>query len=188
MVAEWGCAVGIGTGVAAFGLGCVSWTGIEYTFHRFLGHVWPDNPFGREHLRHHREAGYFAPAAVKARVALFTIAAITGVGWPAVGPSLAFTYSAGIVTAYLGYEWFHRQIHVSPPRTAWGRWARRNHLAHHHRDPRVNHGVTVGLWDRVFGTEVPTEVVRIPRAKAPAWLLTDGSEPWRADYELVGRG
>lgn len=172
--------------VALFIAGLFTWTLIEYVFHRFLGHVWIKNPFGREHTRHHREYEYFAPTAEKARIATFTITAITLAGWPVVGAGLAFTYSMGIVVAYLGYEWFHRQLHVSAPTTAWGRWARRNHFAHHHRDPRMNHGVTVGFWDVLFGTSQPTDVVRIPRKKAPRWLVPEGSEPWRADYELFG--
>ena len=41
----------------------------------------------------------------------------------------------------------------------------------------------------MFGTELPVEKVRIPRAAAPAWMMdpaTNGIRPaFAADYEIV---
>lgn len=176
---------------AVFGLGALTWTALEYLIHRFAGHVWTNNPFGWEHQLHHRDPRYFAPAVKKLGMAVVVLGAITLLGTPMLGAGLALAYSGGIVAAWLTYEWFHRQLHVSAPRSRFGRWARRHHLAHHFRDPRFNFGVTSAVWDRVAGTLRPCERVRIPRSQAPDWLLGPegsgpGGEPWRVDYEVVG--
>ncbi len=169
-------------------LGALSWPVFEYGFHRFAGHVWPSNPFGVQHLRHHREQLWFAPARDKAKLALLVLALATLVLTPVAGAWLALTYAAGLASAYLAYEALHKAIHTTPPRTAYGRWARRHHLTHHHADPRLNHGVTTHALDVVFGTWRPVEgPLPIVRGKAPPWLLTPGDEPWRADYVLRGK-
>ena len=52
-----------------------------------------------------------------------------------------------------------------------------------------NHGVTLKLWDRVFGTLEPAGRVKVPRRLAPAWLMDDDGAirpEYRFDYEIVG--
>jgi hypothetical protein len=84
----------------------------------------------------------------------------------------------------------HRRCHTHPPRGAYGRWRRRNHFAHHFADPRRAHGVTTPLWDRVFGTALRVDRIRVPRALAMCWLVDAEGRvraPFAADYELVGK-
>jgi AcrR family transcriptional regulator len=81
-------------------------------------------------------------------------------------------------------------LHTHPPKGPYSRWIRRHHLVHHHRNPRMNHGVTSPLWDLVAGTEIPLETIKIPRHMAPAWLVDPVTRAVRpehaADYALVG--
>jgi sterol desaturase/sphingolipid hydroxylase (fatty acid hydroxylase superfamily) len=177
--------------VLAFLAGAFGWTLAEYVLHRVVFHELRRAALGAaEHRKHHAEPDWFAPAWQKALAAL----AATGLMLPAVawaaGPAVGAAFTAGFVLAYLGYEVLHRRCHTHPPRGRYGRWRRRNHFAHHFTDPHRAHGVTTPLWDRVFGTTLPVERVRVPRALAMRWLLdAEGGVrlPFAADYELVGR-
>ncbi len=162
----------------ALAAGGFTWTFLEYLLHRFVFH---ERRLGvalsREHSEHHAKVDWFVPMSRKlllAAVALPVLALVASpiVGW---GPGLAF--GSGVVGGWLAYEGLHRAIHVWPPHTAYGRWARRHHLHHHFGDPRRNHGVSSPLWDQVFGTFTPVSTVIVPvrsAVKLP-WLL-DGDE------------
>lgn len=172
--------------VVACVAGVLGWSFLEYAIHRFVAHVFTfETTFRREHLRHHRERNYYASTGQKARLAAMVTAALGVVSVPVVGWVHGAAFTLSLVATYLVYEWVHRDLHVRAPWGAYGRWARRHHLHHHHADPNMNHGVTSPLWDWVFGTLAPTEVVRIPQAKRPDWMTDDAQGPWRADYELV---
>lgn len=175
---------------ALFVLGAFAWTFCEYAIHYWLGHLTKGRTeFSREHLAHHRVESYFTPTPKKARAAAIVLvpAGILLTLWagPAgLAPTLGFTL------AYVVYELLHRSIHVSPPRTAWGRWACRHHLLHHHMDPRRNHGVTTPIWDHVFRTWTPSEQVLIVQAKAPSWLLDEEGalrQEYQGHYRLKGK-
>jgi len=160
-------------GGAAFAIGALGWTFSEYCIHRWLGHDRRllKNPFGAEHQAHHGRGNYFAPWWKKAGAAV----AATALLWlPATwiaGAVLGPLFVAGFVSFYLYYEVLHRLEHVHEGFTGYGRWARRHHFHHHFHDPSVNHGVTSPIWDVVFGTYVPTGVIRVPEKLAPFWLV-----------------
>ena len=175
--------------VATFAAGAFAWTLAEYLLHDFMFHRGKGRTdASREHLRHHREEGYFAPMSKKAKFAALLVVPMAVVGWFAIGvPGVAF--AAGFLGAYSAYEVHHRRIHLAAPLTRYGRWARRHHLAHHHRDATTNHGVTSPLWDIVFGSWRPQAPVKSPRTRAPAWLVApDGSvrAEYAGDFVLVG--
>lgn len=184
--------------------GAVAWSLSEYTLHRFVGHGPRRKPaeglarfvspkalaaeFNREHIAHHADPRYFAPTSRKLAAGLVALGALATGGSLLFGKLRAVSFGLGFAVAYAGYEVVHRRIHTHPPTGTFSRWVRRHHLHHHHGSPKVNHGVTSPLWDRVFGTEVKPGRVRIPRRLAPAWLLDeDGSvrAELRDDYELV---
>lgn len=168
-------------------LGGLTWTLLEYAIHRWAGHRWRRNVFGREHTRHHAEGNYFAPAWKKglSAVAVFALAAPLAVRVAGAGPGGA--WALGLVATYLAYEWLHLRAHTHPPRTAYGRWYRRHHFWHHFGDPRINHGVTTALWDRVFGTARPPALIRVPERLCMPWLLGPDGDVWpqfQQDYAL----
>ncbi|HHO52220.1 MAG TPA: hypothetical protein ENK18_15425, partial [Deltaproteobacteria bacterium] len=171
-------------------LGGLSWTLAEYLLHRLDGHGMRGRTrSSRLHLAHHTRPDTFAPARLKVQAAIGVTIPMTSLGLWLAGPAgVAFT--AGFVSAYLLYEWLHRRLHTHPPRTAWGRWARRHHFLHHFHRPHLNHGVTSPLWDHVFGTHLGGAPVVVPRRHAPPWMLTgDGQvRPELAGlFELQGR-
>jgi len=174
----------------ALAAGAFAWTFAEYAIHDWVGHKTRGRTeFSREHLAHHRDTTYFSPTAKKARAAapvvlLVGAAGILGVGW-----SHGMAFTIGFATTYLAYEVLHRRAHTHAPVGPYGRWARRHHLHHHYRNANANHGVTSPLWDWVFGTLEPCGQVKIPRSKAPAWMIDGQGEirpPYRDDYLLVG--
>lgn len=106
-------------------------------------------------------------------------------GGPVVGASIAM----GWIVGYGGYEYLHARAHLVGPSSRYTRWLRKHHFHHHFGHPRSNHGVSIGLWDRVFGTLDVPAVVRVPRRMAPAWMLdADGQvlPDYADDYVLVG--
>jgi sterol desaturase/sphingolipid hydroxylase (fatty acid hydroxylase superfamily) len=176
--------------LVAAALGAFLWTGVEYLLHRFAFHEKPVAALGAsEHQRHHVEVDYFAPTWQKALAA----GAVTGLLWPlawlASDALSATAFTTGFVAMYVSYEVLHRRAHTHPPRGPYGRWLRRNHFAHHFRDPRRAYGVTSPVWDLVFGTRLPAAPVRVPRRLAMVWLLDESGEipaSLARDYVLVG--
>ena len=67
---------------------------------------------------------------------------------------------AGLLLGYLYYDYVHFATHhVKPPRAAWlspianlMKEQRRRHMKHHFQDHTKGFGVSMPLWDRVFGT------------------------------------
>ncbi len=172
--------------------GLLGWTLLEYIIHYWLGHL----PKGKtlissEHLKHHKDILYFTPVPTKIRGAV-PLLAILGVatGVP-LGVAFAVGFVAAVAAGWTTYEVLHQSIHVRGPTTAYGRWAARNHLAHHFMNPNRNHGVTTPIWDFIFGTHTRVEKVSIRErdvATVP-WLAQsfgDATNPpgFREDYEI----
>lgn len=175
--------------IAALG-GAVGWTFTEYLLHRGLGHRGKlRNPFTVEHLAHHADVSYFAPAYKKV-IAMLLAAAITGpLAYVALGAH-GVAALGGFLLMYGMYEVVHRRLHTAPSASRYGRWARRHHLHHHYRRPQMNHGVTTPLWDYVFGTLDVPDIVRVPRRNALPWMLDasgDLDARYADDFVLVGR-
>lgn len=169
--------------------GALGWTFSEYAIHNWVGHKTRGRTeFSREHLAHHRDETYFTPTLRKARAAATVLVPLgLALGWVAGAAGLAFTL--GYTVMYVAYEVLHRRTHTHAPRNRYARWARRHHLHHHHRNANANHGVTSPVWDWVFRTLEPCPVVRVPRARAPRWMVDEAGEvrpEYAGEYVLVG--
>ncbi len=180
-------------GVAAGALaGALTWTFLEYVLHRWAFHeARGRNPASRQHLRHHAEVDWFVATWEKVLLGVFVCGGSATLGGLLLGaPGVAFGFGLGAM--YGVYEVVHRLIHVRAPRTAYGRFVCRHHLAHHFHDPFRNHGVSSPLWDLVFRTYVSSTEVRVPpkqRHKLP-WLVDAEGEirpAFRDVYRLGGR-
>ena len=162
-----GLAAVLGLGLS----GLFGWTLLEYLLHRFLFHfpVRPGSELQRDlfFLIHgvHHDYPYDADRLVMPPIASLFIAlvlapplflALVRVHFPA-----AF---AGLVAGYLWYDLTHYAVHHWRPRTALGRWQRRNHMVHHFQGEPILFGVTSPLWDRVFGTYRAGPAARESRA------------------------
>ncbi|MEY4949145.1 MAG: hypothetical protein RL698_1356 [Pseudomonadota bacterium] len=165
--------------------GLAGWTLLEYAIHFWLGHL----PRGRiltsrEHLAHHADILYFTPLRLKIRGAIPVLSLVMLGVAGAWGATTGVGATVGVAIGWTAYETLHKSIHVSGPRSAWSRWASRNHLDHHFRHPRANHGVTTPIWDFVFRTHVKVERVRVPARAVEAlpWLARAVDEEPRADF------
>ena len=152
-------------------LGALGWSLSEYCIHRWAGHRFTKNVFGREHQAHHGKGDYFAPAWKKAGAAAGGAALLIGPSVLVAGPAHGSAFVAGLVGFYLYYELLHRLEHVWEGVGPYGRWARRHHFHHHFHDPRTNHGVTSPIWDLAFGTYVKPGVIRVPDKLKMRWLI-----------------
>lgn len=165
--------------------GMLTWSFLEYSMHRWLGHdrrLVKKTPFGAEHTAHHSRGNYFAPSWKKGLFALLVaglvgLPAVLAGGW---GPGLGYT--GGLIGGYLAYEVFHRLLHVWAGIGPYARWARRHHFYHHFHDPSTNHGVTSPLWDIVFGTRVRAGTIEVPEKLAMRWLAEPGTNVVRAAH------
>jgi sterol desaturase/sphingolipid hydroxylase (fatty acid hydroxylase superfamily) len=161
----------------AVSLGVTTWSFLEYWIHRYLGHMNHHNVFATEHLRHHAEGDYFAPAWKKVVAAIVVFSFLGALGGLIAGWGLGLSYATGFVAAWLGYEWIHHDAHFHAGRTAYGRWVRRHHFGHHFHHPASCHGVTSPIWDVVFGTYMPLpEMITVPDRLAMVWLIGQDGE------------
>jgi sterol desaturase/sphingolipid hydroxylase (fatty acid hydroxylase superfamily) len=172
--------------IGSFVFGGLGWSLSEYVIHRWGAHEKRNRtPFQREHLMHHSKGNWFAATHKKVITALVVIPPIAAVGTLLFGAVPGFGFALGYASVYLGYELLHRRLHTHPPRGPVGRTLRMHHFWHHFGNARVNHGVTSRIWDRVFGTLVVPERVRVPKSLAPLWLMGDDGEvrpEFAADY------
>lgn len=171
--------------IIAFVIGVTSWPLIEYLLHRFLGHVIKVNTlFKKEHTRHHAETNYFAPLTYKLLAAIpmcaFTILFVRLIT-NSLQAGLSFT--AGFVAMFSFYEWFHWTIHAKTPKTKIGLMLRKHHLAHHFHNPKMNHGVTTIFIDKIMGTFMPVEIVKIPKNVSFPWLIETDSKTIKDEFK-----
>ncbi len=188
-----------------FSLGGLAWSASEYALHRFVGHGprrrKPPTLAGRvslgglayafnaEHLAHHADPTYFAPASHKVAAACTAVPLVAAALVPFLGARRAASFAAGFSLTYATYEIIHRRIHTHAPKGAYGRFVRRHHLFHHHKTPKQNHGVTSPFWDKFVGSYETVEQLRVPRGAAPGWMVGSDGEvhaEHAADYVLVG--
>jgi hypothetical protein len=137
---------------AAFFLGLVLWTLLEYLLHRFVFHHF-HGIVGTYHLEHHvapRDLRYIfvrKPWAVGISVLLILVL------WGLTGNFLQTAgLMAGIWTGYLYYEAVHYRVHFTSSEGWLIARQRRQHFRHHFHDARRCFGVTTPLWDYVFRT------------------------------------
>ena len=179
-------------GVGAFAAGAFWWWLWEYLLHRFAFHEMKGKGIGsREHLNHHVKASWQYDHLLG--LVWFGIL-LTGAGWGllfgwATTPAAGVGFGLGWALAYYFYEFEHRAAHLKAPRNRWHAWLRKHHFHHHFGHPMENHGVTMPLWDVVFGTLSRPDTVKVPRRLAMPWLLDEDGElrpEFATDYELVG--
>ena len=75
-----------------------------------------------------------------------------------VSPQIKYIFIASVLLASLIYDWLHLAFHfddVMPQSlrdTYWFQSMQAAHMRHHFRDNSKEFGVTLDLWDRIFGT------------------------------------
>lgn len=165
--------------------GGLTWSFTEYATHRWalhgpFGHgALSRVPIGSIHRNHHRDPNHTVTLArAGAHVAMAGVGAAAArmimTAAPSVPTALAVAAGAAWSAGYSAYDIVHHRLHHREPTTARGVRLRQRHFRHHFGGPRGNLGVTTGLWDRVFGTEIVDRPVTVTERFAPPWLDTLG--------------
>ncbi len=177
----------------AFPVGWALWTLAEYLLHRFaMHHLHGKGIMSREHLEHHVAAGWsFDVNHILSWTGMLLVGAVlwAPLGWLVGGLPVGITVAVGWAFGYFFYEYQHAASHLRAPRNRYEHLVRRHHFHHHFGTPMANHGVSIPVWDKVFGTYERPERVRVPRRLALPWLVDAHGEirpQYQADYVLVG--
>jgi len=139
--------------LVAFIVGTAFWTLLEYLLHCFVLHRLP--VFSPMHAVHHEAPRAYVgtPTWVSLGILGLVFFAPT---WCFLSFSAASGLTAGIMLGFLWYGVVHHVTHYRRPRLLAARMPAtiRRHQRHHFSDQPGNFGVTIPLWDYVFGTVI----------------------------------
>jgi sterol desaturase/sphingolipid hydroxylase (fatty acid hydroxylase superfamily) len=132
--------------------GIVAWTLLEYLMHRFVLHRVAY--FHTLHDLHHAEPT--AKMGTPSWVSLsFIVLGVFPPLWLALGWFAGSGVTTGIVIGYLWYISVHHIVHHwRVGHKSYFYAAKRYHAQHHYADTEANFGVTMPLWDWLFGSRV----------------------------------
>lgn len=155
--------------LAAALAGALSWTLLEYLLHRFVFHRLP--LIADLHQAHHA-----APRAYIGTPTWVSLLILGGVFfvpiWRLLSLNIAFGSISGLITGWLWYGIVHHVIHHRRPRLLASalKLASHRHFLHHSPYVSGNFGVTTAVWDRVFGTHIPTgaRAVHVVAQRSPS--------------------
>ncbi|UBX49003.1 sterol desaturase family protein [Providencia alcalifaciens] len=128
-----------------FILGWCIWTLMEYIIHRYGFHFY----YKRDHARHHvKPRAWIGTTPLVSTSLLAIIWGLCAILSNSIG--LGSIIFIGFCFGYYSYIGIHYLIHHS-------KLAIINPLRHHHelhhRNPRINYGVSVRFWDYIFRTK-----------------------------------
>lgn len=133
----------------AFLAGLLLWGLTEYVFHRWVYHQ-SDGIFGEGHRIHHTEAQTLI--AMPWFMTTITVFGLWHICARALGIPCFSSVLAGWLVGFVGYSLVHHSHHHWNLRNGWVRRLKAYHRIHHHF-PEFNYGVTMRIWDVVFGTQ-----------------------------------
>ncbi len=144
-----------------YGAGLLSWTLLEYSFHRWVYHK-GHTPAHIGHKKHHE-----SPTELIS-MPWFIVTAFLGSVWYIFAYRLqlhfVLSFMSGLTTGFVCYGLFHHVHHHFHFKNRRYRKLRAHHFIHH-QFPNVNFGVTSRLWDHVFRTNYRRELKRANPSK-----------------------
>ena len=161
-----------GLGILGYAVaGYLVWTITEYVLHRFIFHMFEDNP---KHARIHflLHGVHHDYPTDKTRLVMPLLVSLP-VGWAicagmflGFGPTVAEPAFAGFALGYMSYDGIHYYLHRFNQTTRVGKWMKHHHMRHHYMDHAGGFGVSTPIWDFVFRT--------MPVAKKPVPVKNAG--------------
>ncbi|HEY0342838.1 MAG TPA: sterol desaturase family protein [Steroidobacteraceae bacterium] len=144
---------------AAFTAAAASWTLVEYLLHRFLLHA--VEPFAAMHGVHHDSPRAYVGTPTWATLGIIWLVVFVP-AWRGVSFNIASGLTAGVMMGFLWYGIVHHVIHYRRPRllASWMLLTTHRHLRHHYALRPGTFGVTIPLWDYVFGTFIAEDRAR----------------------------
>ena len=150
--------------------GVFVWTLTEYTLHRWVFHFRPRTPWqervvflfhGIHHVQPQCKTRLVMPPAVSVPMAVVFYGIAYGVVGLLLGiPQWIDPLFAGFGMGYLAYDLIHYATHHSPMPGRALKYLKRHHMLHHFKTPEQRFGVSMPLWDVVFGTMPPEKAAR----------------------------
>lgn len=134
-----------------FIFGVLFFTLVEYVVHAHIFHG-PFPAFVKAHVQHHKH-----PLRYDAMPFFFAQIIISPVYIVAIllfSFELASVFTSGILIGYIIYGLAHHAMHRVKPKNRYFKYMIDFHDIHH-ANPKMNHGVTVPIWDMIFGTYQP---------------------------------
>lgn len=148
--------VGVATTSALVFAGVVAWTLTEYWLHRLFFHWEPKFSWGPRmhflvHGVHHtwprdKYRLVMPPAVSISLFCVFLAAFVLTLG------RYGWAMHAGFTLGYMYYDLTHYYIHHARPRSEYGRRLKKHHMLHHFKESEQRFGVSMKIWDYVFGT------------------------------------
>lgn len=156
----------------SFVLGIFFWTLLEYMIHRFIFHYEPESQTGKRfhfiaHGVHHDYPNdskrLVMPPSVSLPLGAFFFFLFTVL----FGPGFTNPLFAGLLTGYLYYDITHYALHHFKIKNSFFLELKKHHMKHHFQDPDNGYGISLKLWDSVFGTNYPDERKTGNRSDSP---------------------
>ncbi len=149
--------MGIVVAIALVGLGVFFWSLAEYVLHRLVFHFRPKTERGHRiwfmiHGVHHHYPNDSRRLVMPPSVSIPLCVSFYSVFRLLLGADTVSPFFAGYLFGYLGYDMTHFAVHHFTMGGRIGRFLKQHHLRHHYRNPDRNFGVSLPLWDFVFGT------------------------------------
>ena len=145
--------------------GFLFWTLMEYVLHRFYFHLAPTTSLRKwlyfySHGIHHQYPDDYYRLLMPPILSVGAASLFYGLFALLLPATAVPGLFAGFVLGYLYYDYVHFATHhAKPPRAAWlspianlMKEQRRLHMKHHFQDHTRGYGVSMPLWDYVFGT------------------------------------
>jgi len=136
--------------IAFFIVGVIFFTFLEYAVHAWLFHEnHPLRVFIEGHAHHHQnpfsyDAMPFFMSAVIATIFAYLLHFI-------MPTADALAIVGGMALGYFNYGIMHHIMHRREFSSKYWRYMQEFHFVHH-KKPKLNHGITTDIWDRIFGT------------------------------------
>jgi sterol desaturase/sphingolipid hydroxylase (fatty acid hydroxylase superfamily) len=152
-VFHWGFSALLGWALS----GVLLWTLAEYSLHRWVFHLHLPGRFGERfhelfHGIHHEQADD-PSRLVMPPVVSIVLAVVFYKGFESLlGARSATPLFAFFIVGYLCYDYTHFYVHHFNPKTALGKYLKKNHMLHHYAADEAKWGVSSPLWDLVFDT------------------------------------
>jgi len=154
--------VGVARAVGLVFSGWFTWTLVEYLLHRFFFHFHPKTEklkrlFFLAHGVHHAQplcrTRLVMPPTISIPVGVVFFGLFHLIVDVMLGrPQWFSPVFAGFVIGYIVYDMMHYTLHHAYARNAYVLMCRRQHMQHHGICPNMRFGVSVPVWDYVFGT------------------------------------
>jgi 4-hydroxysphinganine ceramide fatty acyl 2-hydroxylase len=136
--------------------GFFAFTLVEYLMHRYLYHMLPTNKV-KDKIQYTIHGVHHDYPKDKDRLALPPFvtglyAVILYYVFTFIMGNYALYFLPGFLVGYALYLGVHYMVHAYQPPKNFLKFLWVNHAIHHYKDPDVAFGVSLPLWDYVFGT------------------------------------